>query len=91
MTVVSPIPHPGEIWQECDPRRARYVRVVHVGARVAIITVERLRHGDWAAALRARVMTADIGRFSGRRGGYRLHESANTVAASEPVAQESAP
>lgn len=65
----------GQIWQEVDPRQQRFVRIESTLMRDAVsIRTVTLRDGTWTDAPRSRVSHPSRARFSGKRGGYKLHQ-----------------
>lgn len=73
-------PQVGDIWKEVDSRIERYVRVERVGVGRRSITIRTVVFNPsnmgrrWRDAPRTRATYADLGRFNGRRNGYKLHE-----------------
>jgi hypothetical protein len=70
------VPQVGDIWQEVDPRRTRYVRIEADGDNHAFITtvVFSDHFSGWLIAKGSRLTRAALGRFDGKRGGYKLHK-----------------
>lgn len=66
----------GQIWQECNPRFTRLVRIIELprpGFDKVIIETGSFRGALWEGIRRTR---ASISRFNGKRGGYILKMSA---------------
>lgn len=71
---MSDVPNSGDVWKEVDPRVERYVRIITVNAPAVT-----LRKCDASGhVLASRTTTANIARFSGKRGGYALHAKAQS-------------
>lgn len=69
----------GQIWQEVDPRKTRYVRVERVGLGGASIrTVEKIGE-EWRPARGSHLNWAARERFNGKRGGYMLTPARSPV------------
>lgn len=71
---LMPIPAPGQIWRENDPRKERYVRIVSIrGEDVNITTVDK---SSRTPVKGARVSAANLFRFgSFARGKYAFVEA----------------
>ena len=80
----------GQIWQEVDPRKERFIRVISVvpgiavslrqadiGAVIGAVEIETVGSSPlgWFRLPLTRVNHASAARFNGRRGGYKLVEA----------------
>jgi hypothetical protein len=67
----EPVPEPGDIWEEIDPRYnpPRYVLVVMTYPDYAKIIRVHLTGETFP---KARLLDAKLGRFNGKRGGYKF-------------------
>ena len=72
---MSDQPQVGDIWEEMDPRTEyhRFVKVVQVGKAGVFIHKVEPADGAWITPVRAPTREAQLKRFHGRNGGYRLY------------------
>jgi hypothetical protein len=75
-----------DIWQEQDPRQARFVKVIRLGTKGAFIqAVEHDMVDGWlpvrneATGRDAPIRESKLSRFNGKRGGYKLYEREGEV------------
>lgn len=64
-----------QIWQEVDPRRERFIKVLEVKGDTATIQTVRNVGPTWERVPKTAMrLWANISRFNGKRGGYKLHQ-----------------
>lgn len=64
----------GQIWKEVYPRQERYIKVLSVFDRRAIIQTVTGDQKRWARKPKTAEREAHLARFDGKRGGYSYVE-----------------
>lgn len=62
----------GQIWQVCDPRQLKYVRIKAVDARGVLLQTVFYTLDGWVAMPGTPTTRANPDRFNGKRGGYKI-------------------